>query len=715
MRVETLSRNAALRKLILLELTAEQRGAVDAPYDECLAILGAPGTGKSTALHERIARLRQFHPDVEPLLLNPGRNLEEYATALLASHGEGPVLVDDVEAELVFAEACSPLFALQWEEFAQNQLDPEVPALRSPERFLQSAFRLIRRLRDADVGPVLFLSRALTGATEFYARPPNLADPALLSATKHSYHDSLAASSQELLRQHRREIDLAKILTKLYERYAELVRSTGRMTGRDAVIAAADLLGKDAPLATDLHKRHPFAFVDDAQELTNGELRLLSAIYGERLDGVTLCGDPSSAISTLRMINPQAAFALARSKVELHEQHRTPQRELRRLPTVRGEAEFIADRVGAWLAEGFQPQRIAVLFRSVRCVAGYEAALLDRNIPVLVAGDVNVFGDRRALDALALLWNVYDPFRHDWLLRTLGSRAWGLSDASLAILCSEPPDPQRQLFAFDEEPPPTARASRWNAKRDLRLGWNVIRGDRDDALSADAAERVGRFRRLREGWLTTMHEAPFDTFARTVWREGLAREGEPHSARARAQQLALRRLLDRLNDFLARNPDAITADALGYAEQRMNSDLETCDPSTFDGVYPERSEGARDDGASGFVQILSVEAARGREFDQVVVANVRPGAFPRYYSPEAFLFSPRYGMIPKENAGDARSSRTAKFTYYMFRSKAPQHYYERERRAFEYALCRGRTSVLVTAPGVPIRSATAPEFLEELR
>ena len=29
-----------------------------------------------------------------------------------------------------------------------------------------------------------------------------------------------------------------------------------------------------------------------------------------------------------------------------------------------------------------------------------------------------------------------------------------------------------------------------------------------------------------------MHAEPFEAFARTVWREGLAREGEPGSARA---------------------------------------------------------------------------------------------------------------------------------------------------------------------------------------
>jgi superfamily I DNA/RNA helicase len=686
--------------LILLELTDEQRRAVEAPLDQCFAIVGPAGSGKSTALARRLARLRELRPDAEPLLLNAEHTVEEYAVGLLEAHVQRPTLVDDVEAELVFAEACAPLFALQWQEFAENQLDPEVPALRSPERFLRSAFRLIRRLRDADITPALFLSRALAGATEFYANPPNFADPALLAATKSCYHDSVAPSSAELLRQHRREIDLAKIITKLYEGYINLLNDTARMTGRDAVIAAATLVEQHDGLAALLRERHPVAFVDDAAELTGAELRLLTAVYGEELARVTLCGDPASPISTLRIANPTSTFAFARSKVELRGAHCMPKRDLGRFATVRDEAQAIADRVAGWLAEGCPPEKIAVLFRSVRCVAGYEAALLDRNIPAFVAGDVNVFADRRALDALALLWNVHDPFRHDWLLRTLANPAWGLSDASLAILCGEPPDPQRQLFAFDEEPPPTARASRWDPKRDLRLGWNVIRGERDDELSPTAASRIARFRRLREAWLATMDRVPFETFARTVWREGLAREGEPNSARARAQQVALSRLLDRLNAFLARNAGATISDVLVYAEQRADSELETW---------------AQNDESSGFVQILSLDAARGREFDHVVIANVRPGAFPQYYSPDAFAFSPRYGMIPKENAGDMHASRTAKFTYYMFRSKAPANFFDRERHAFEYALRRGRRSVLVTASGTPIRSAKTPEFLEELR
>lgn len=681
------------------ELSAEQREAVGRQPDECFAILGPPGSGKSTALAERAAALRKLHPDSDALFIASDHALNNLAVGILRSCGRGITLVDDVDAELLFAQACAPLFALEWKEFSADQLDPEVPGLRSPERFLRSAFRLIRRLRDADVAPAFFLSRALTGATEFYSRPPNFADPALLSATKHCYHDSLAVTRDELTRQRRREIDLAKILAKLFERYVELVESTGRMTGRDAAIAAATLLERNGDLAATLRARHRFAFVDDAQEVTQAHVRLLRAIFGERLSGVTLCGDPSSVVSEARMTNPKQTFELATASIELHGSHRTPAVQLERVGSAKDEAALVAARVAEWIDSGTAPQDIAVIFRSVRNVELYEEALLKRDVPVLLSGDSNVFTDRRALDALALLWNVYDPFRHEWLLRTLGNRAFGLSDASLVVLCSEPADPQRALFAFDEEPAPTVRATRWNPKRDLRLGWNVIRGERDDALSNDAAARVRRFRSLRERWVEAMHELPFERFARLVWSEGLARDGEAGSARARAQQAVLQRLLHRLNAFLAQNPGATVADVLEYGEQRRESDLETC----------------RLDESEGFVRLISADGTRGREFERVAIANVRPGGFPRWYAPDTFLFSPRYGMIPKDNVGDARAARTAKFSYYVFRSKAPQHYYDRERRALRYAVNRARSTVLVTAGSPPIRSNAAPELLEELR
>ena len=112
----------------------------------------------------------------------------------------------------------------------------------------------------------------------------------------------------------------------------------------------------------------------------------------------------------------------------------------------------------------------------------------------------------------------------------------------------------------------------------------------------------------------------------------------------------------------------------------------------------------------------NVEAAKGDEFDQVFVVDVRAGAFPRYYVPDAFLFSQRYGMIAKENAGaTTAASRTAKYTYYEHRVKLRDAYNAEERRAFGVATSRAVERLWVTASGRPTRGRRTPEFLEELR
>ena len=191
---------------------------------------------------------------------------------------------------------------------------------------------------------------ALTGATEFYANPPNFADPALLIATKNTYHDSLDVDAGELQRQYRREIDLAKILARLYEDYVELVAASGRMTGRDAVVAATRVAARRRRARARLRERHRFAFVDDAQELTEAEPELLRAIFGERLAGVTLCGDPSSAVSTRA---PHATRSDLRALARAREAAGAPPLPARRAcsapPAADEEAAFVADRVAEWI------------------------------------------------------------------------------------------------------------------------------------------------------------------------------------------------------------------------------------------------------------------------------------------------------------------------------------------------------------------------------
>jgi DNA helicase-2/ATP-dependent DNA helicase PcrA len=596
--------------------------------------------------------------------------------------------------------------------------------MRAPERFLDGAFRLFCKLRDARISPEQFLESARRGAAQFYAKPPNFATPELLYYTKDNHRDSLAADAAELQRQFRREIDLAKILAKLYRSYLEHPVRQGCLTPRDVIAQAADVLQGDATRARSFRERYPAIFIDDAQELTVGELQLLQAVYGTDLDGATLAGDPGSATSTFRGARPDRVFSLQGERVTLERQLRSPfaidvacrhllgtpgtaaalpENEPRvtlfRATTRKAEAQFIAEHVVDLLAGGTSHDDIAILFRSVRDVRPYRDALLERNVCVQTAGDLNLFSEPEALDALALLWSVYDPFRHDYLLRVLSGATLALSDASIYTLCTEPPEPQAALFSELQPETNGARSGRWDARRDVRLAWNVLRGDQDERLSALARERVMRLRTNLTRWRAALTQLELADFARLVWSEGLAAAGAPASAHSAYQQHALARLHDRMIAFTKRNPSAALGEFLEYAEARMDSGFETWETSERDGM----------------VRLLSIDAARGREFDHVIIPRARAGSFPRWYAPDSFLYSPSLGMIAKENVGDARAARTAKFTYYMWRTKAREAYNKEERRAFVYAMRRAKKTVLVTANERPTRGVSAPEFLSELQ
>lgn len=704
-------------------------------------IIGPAGTGKTQRLAE------QMTGNGEAVALSPSRSalaalrertgpspqivfstVDELAMRILrervsASGMAGPLeTIDDVAAGALFERAAEPLLTLEWNEFVEAQLDPEVPGLRMPHRFLEAAFRLIRKLRDAQILPPDFLANALAGAASFYANPPNLASADLMYYTKDTYRDSLGAAGQELQRQYRREVDLAKILAKLYESYLAVQVRNGCLTARDAVAEATQLLGEHPDFALELRTRWPQCFVDDAQDLTLGELLLLQRIYGEALDGVTLAGDPESCTSTFRGARPDRVFAISGQRVDSTEPPRSPAAVdaacrhlggaappaesasgqesslvLFRASTPKAEAQFIAERVVDLLGRGVPHDEIAVIFRSVANVRLYEEALLERNVCVQVVGDVNLFDQPAALDALALLWNVFDPYRHEWLLRTLSGTAFSLSDASVFTLCSEPPDEQTMLFEEEDRQPPTG--GRWAPARDLRLGWNALRGDQDARLSADARQRLQRFRVLRAAWSEDSRTLSLTALAQKVWSEGLASAGPLHSARGVHQLHTLQRLQTRIASFSGSHPDANLGDFLSFAKGRAKSDLESCE----------------NDAPRGAVQLASIDAVRGRQFQYVILPNAKAGSFPRWYVPDAFLYSPSLGMIAKENVGEAIASRTAKFTYYMFRSKTRESYNKEERRAFIYALRRATRGAVVTASERATRGLTAPEFLSELQ
>jgi superfamily I DNA/RNA helicase len=713
---------------VLTELPLEG-AALDAalahPLDGPLLILEGPaGTGKTTALLRR-ALFAAGSPERRVLLATPSvagterlraripASRTNVACASLGSiafdvlrearrfEGKPDDLteIDEARAAIVFEGVGAELFSLEWSEFALAEIDPEITGLRAPERFADAAFRLIRKLRASLLSPEDFKNAGLRGAAKFYGHPPNFADPGLLLETSKKYRDSLRASKQELERQHEREIDLVKVLARLYSAYADVITANGCLTAVDAVYEATLLLRRRPELRARARERFSYAAIDDAQDLTGADLGLLAMIFDDDLARITFAGDKEQATRGF------AAGARGWDGVEgavtipcTTRYRETPVTSLYRATDARDEARAIAGDVRSSIASGTAPGAIAIVTRNLGCAHAYIDALLAYDIPVDVAGAMSLYDFPVLRDALAALWSVVDPFRHDYLLRNLEAPWLRLSDASIAALCGDPADPQPLLFEIPGEDPDEARAGRWDRKRDLRLARNVTRGDCDAELPGDARARLIAFREARSRWERAERTLGPGDLARTIFAESVLAT-LPASARGRFDAHLVGRLSAAIDAFEARDPLATLADFLEYAERvaTAESDLLSLELRDRDAV-----------------RVLDVEAAKGEEFDVVFVPDLRAGAWPRYYVPDAFLFLPSAGMVPKDNVGDAGAARTAKFTYTLYRYKLREKYVAEERRAFSCASSRARRRLFLSASGSPTRGVAAPEILAEL-
>jgi superfamily I DNA/RNA helicase len=720
-----------------------QARALAHPYDgEGLAIAGAAGSGKTFVLLARahaiaeqthratlvlspvpaaVARLLAHVRDPQLRCATPATIAFEWLLAERRAAGDARTLelVDDARAAHRFASVGAELFALEWTEFAAAELDPEITGLRAPERFAATAFRLIRKLRAALVTPADFKASGLRGAAEFYGHPPNFASADLLVETPAKYRDSLRVTPRELERQRAREIDLVKILARLYASYADDVRATGELTPADAVYEATLALRADAAARARARAAYPHVLVDDAQELTDGEVAFFAAIYGDDYAGVTIAGDERQRVRgfgggarlTAFKHTPQvvtlagshrfpSAIADAGAIVLGKSENRAPSFEnvtLYRADSQRDEARFVAGEIARAIASGVAPERIAVVARNLACAHPYIDALLARDVATDIAGTASLYEFPATLDALAALWAAVDPYRHDFLLRNFEAPWLRLSDASIAVLCAEPEIPQPLLFELPDDATADGEA-RWDRKRDLRLARNVTRGDADTALTDDARARIVAFREARARWESAARSLDTPALARLILAE-TAFATLPAGARGAFERGLYERLLATIDAYALRHPLATLADFLEHA-QRMASgegDLLTIDPHDARAVV-----------------VCDVESLAGASFARVFIVDVKAGAWPRYYVPDAFLFSPKYGMIPKDNVGDADAARTAKFTWASARLKYRTHYNDEDRRALYLAATRAESGLCITASGRATSGKNTPELLTEL-
>jgi superfamily I DNA/RNA helicase len=272
-----------------------------------------------------------------------------------------------------------------------------------------------------------------------------------------------------------------------------------------------------------------------------------------------------------------------------------------------------------------------------------------------------------------------------------------LGDISLGVLCGEPANPQAVLFPLPVAEPEGDR--RWDRRKDVRLAMNVLRGERDNDLSPLARERIVAFRERRCAWAAHARDAGTSAARAIVEDAGIyAARPDETAARAARRTFIADAVLALIDRYAARHPGGALEDALEMLARIAPAER---------GPLVHGAEGAA-------VFTGSIDRIGPRRFDHVFAVDARAGSFPPYYVPDAFLFSPGQGMVPKDAAGDAPAARTAKFTWYSHQTKLKEAYAREHRRLLALAMSRADVSVTVSAGGRATRGIGAPEFASEI-
>jgi len=567
-------------------------------------------------------------------------------------------------------------------------------------------------------------------------------------------------------------------LLDVVEAYERRKRERGLIGFADQVALAARIADAVPEVGAQLREQYRVVLLDEFQDTSVAQLELLSHLFGDG-HAVTAVGDPNQAIYGWRGASaaslaefptrfphvagdgesrPATTLALStswrngRSILAAANVVSQPLRapgaalgpsvevpELRARPDA-AEGEVIglyatsqreeAARVAEFLAERWTPageETAAVLCRKRSQFAGVVRALQERGLPYRVIGMGGLLATPEVVDVRAALQAAHDASRGDALMRLLTNLRLGITDlhalqdwarhlarrAAVALTDDEErrldPREESSLVEAVENPP--------------AVGWTSPRGH---TMSAAGAARVrelgGVLRQIRAlGYLSLPELVVATEQLLELDIEVAARAGSGGAGAARA---ALDAFAEVAATFTA-DTDRATLGAflawLDAAEERERG---------LDAV--ETGETEPD---SAVVQILTVHAAKGLEWDVVAVPGMVETQFPGYdgkVRPDRSVASSAWltnvgelpyplrkdaDALPRLDVAGAATHTDVEEARTDFRDDAGAHRVAEERRLAYVALTRAKHTLLLSGSWFRTgRTALPPSrFLDEPR
>ena len=478
--------------------------------------------------------------------------------------------------------------------------------------------------------------------------------------------------SQWLLRLLATQTERAE-LVPLLDALQERMRVAKVMDFGAQMASAARLAATFPQVGQDLRNRYRVVLLDEYQDTGHAQRVALSALFGGGIDdglALTAVGDPIQSIYGWRGASatnlPRFTTDFPRSDgtpapvLELRTSWRNPPRalqvanaisaEARRrsvavralrsrpdappgtvrcalLPDVRAEREWIADHLSAHYqraqVDGVSPPTAAVLVRRNADAAPIADALRARGIPVEVVGLAGLLSIPEVADVVAMLRLVADPTAGAAALRVLTGPRWRLGARDIAALW------RRALALGGGQPPgeaPTPESIALAAGPDADTAWlaDAI-GDPGPAGSYSVAgyERICTLAGELSALRGHLGHSLSDLVAEV--RRVLGVDCEVRAAASSVQASAAWSGAEHLDAFA----DVVA----GYAEHASTTStkpsvaglLSYLDVAEVveNGLPPAQLAVARDR-----VQVLTVHAAKGLEWQVVAVAHLSGGVFP---------------------------------------------------------------------------------------
>ena len=391
-------------------------------------------------------------------------------------------------------------------------------------------------------------------------------------------------------------------------------------------------------------------------------------------------------------------------------------------PTVDDEAQAIGDQVLAlWQGDdekravGAPTKSIAVLVRAWRQLPRIEAALRARGVPIEIVGVGGLLLEPEVVDVVATLRVMVDPARGDALMRLLDWRA-------LADRRPRPCRSGRVGTALGADASTRRRRIRERCRgcrcgrarsrrrrrpqhhrrtrRVARAGQVHADGSVGDGSRADVRLAL-ELRALRSRLGQPLPDLVADVVA-TIGLdvEVLARGGDLSATRAN-----LDRLIDVAAEFAAGGDDVSVAAFLDYLDAAAVEERGLDRPDEPESTLPELRQGT--DVRRDRVQLLTVHASKGLEWDVVCVPGLVENLFPGVRPADVRGWLTQRGSLPWPLRGDRDGLPVAELDGHLdqleaveaikrFADSAKAHLLREERRLAYVAVTRARGMLICT-------------------